>query len=91
MVIKTDCEISDPIVFRGMKKYYPIIRAICMEWYPSAWKLDGKLEPESVVGEIRESGFDICDLKGDTLSDQDALQEHKQDVFLKNREYGYSR
>lgn len=91
MVVKSDCEMADPIVFKGAKKFYPIIKAWCMEWYPSKWEEDGKLNPEEIIKEIKASGFELLDLEGNKLSDEQLLSGYKQDIFLKNLEYGYSK
>lgn len=57
IVLKMDCEFIEPLIWKGMQKILPKVRAMCIEYFPDILENDAKLDPRQFMAEIVAAGF----------------------------------
>ena len=63
-VMKMDCELAEPLIWRGMKKTIRRIKVIVMEFQPRILTFDAQHNSERFLDEIRMAGYSITNLDG---------------------------
>lgn len=65
LVIKLDTEFTEPLVWKGMQKILPKVRAMCVEYFPDILKNDADLDSKKFMEDlmehftVEESGHDL--------------------------------
>lgn len=59
LVLKIDCEFTEPLIWKGMQKILPKVRAACIEYFPFILEKDAKLNPLEFLADIEKAGFKI--------------------------------
>lgn len=82
LMIKMDAELSEPKIWKGMKKTLPKVDAIVMEIFAEAFGNIG-VDITPFLDEIRQDGFEIFDLDEKLFSNEAVIKAKRTDIIIR--------
>src|SRR3990167_6094739 len=87
VVIKMDVELAERFVWEGLGRSKKRVKAVCMEFMPTILRADAKVDPKEFMDRIRIDGFDVLNLDGTEISEEELFSPtgSKIDLYLKRK------